>query len=118
MKQRALTEAECEELQELKSAVYRAEFARDEWLRRKGHEVAAFREGDEIWDLGSFVRLGIVTSLVVGLSDHGDPYVDYWYRTSDPYEGTLSTKDLKCRIGTHQQARLDLREKLKRLEAQ
>ncbi|MBS4102418.1 hypothetical protein [Tsukamurella paurometabola] len=106
--QRPLTDEERGELDALNAAVQEAIDTRREWLDAKMHEVATLKVGDDIYDIESGRKLGVVSRLYRYHTNQNALYdthvtVDYEYETSPRCFGNTSSR-LRLSVGTREEA--------------
>lgn len=83
---RQLTEAEQGELDALNRAVTAAIRARREWLDKKMHECSALQVGDDIYDLNSSAKVGVVSKLYRYWRDRDEGMRDDTFSISYEYQ--------------------------------
>ncbi|WP_131726071.1 hypothetical protein [Mycobacteroides abscessus] len=119
--QRPLNAEEYSELEALNAAVQAAIDARREWLDAKMRETSKLQVGDDIYDVQSGEKLGVVSGLYryhAGRDDLYDTYVecDYQYETRPGCFGNTSSQGGRL-FGTREDAAAHAKLLVAQLEA-
>ncbi|OHU55932.1 hypothetical protein BKG83_17305 [Mycobacteroides chelonae] len=119
--QRPLNADEHSELEALNAAVQAAIDARREWLDAKMRETSKLQVGDDIYDVQTGEKIGVVSGLYryhAGRDDLYDTYVecDYQYETRPGCFGNTSSQGGRM-FGTREDAAAHAKSLVAQLEA-